>query len=442
MTETDILSDKDSSKISDEFTQKETNTITDEIEECTFDEIIDNKCNREITNNQINEVYAHILNTSIKNNNSTIIKTNNTIFQVSKIELQKESNDPDISNVDLGYCETLLKRKNNISDNESLIILKIDMKQIEQYSTYVQYEIYHPNTLARLDLNVCNDVTINIYPPVHLDEQTLSIFSDLEKSGYNLFNSSDSFYNDFCTPYTTKNKTDMILEDRQKEIYGKNGNKALCQSGCELEYFNQTIRKAKCNCVIQKSEANLDITDLESGKAILKESFLNTLSNSNFQILRCYKLAIDLTTIFENIGRIIMTVLLFLILVLFVLHCMFGYKQLYKILSEIIKRKSNRADYKSKKKYCHFSNSKLNQIKQSKPKKNEKLFINHKKRKNDLKKKITKANRRVVFNTNTLINAEEKALHPEHNKKGKKDLFCIIIIMMRIQKKHFILKEN
>ena len=296
------------------------------------------------------------------------------------------------------------------------------MKQIEQYSTYVQYEIYHPNTLARLDLNVCNDVTINIYPPVHLDEQTLSIFSDLEKSGYNLFNSSDSFYNDFCTPYTTKNKTDMILKDRQKEIYGKNGNKALCQSGCELEYFNQTISKAKCNCVIQKSNANLDITDLESGKNILKESFLNTLSNSNFQILRCYKLAIDLSTIFENIGRIIMTVLLFLILVLFVLHCMFGYKQLYKILSEIIKRKSNRADDKSKKKYCHFSNSKLNQIKKSKPKKNEKLFINYKKRKNDLKKKITKANRRVVFNTNTLINAEEKALHPEHNKKGKKRL--------------------
>ena len=422
VTETDILSDKDSSKISDEFTHKETNTITDGIKECSFDEIIDNKCDREITNNQINEVYTHILNTSIKNNNSTVIKTDNTIFQVTKIELQKESNDPEISNIDLGYCETLLKRNNNISDNESLIIFKIDMKQIEQYSTYVQYEIYHPNTLQKLNLNVCNDVTINIYPPVHLDEQTLSIFSDLEKSGYNLFNSSGSFYNDFCTPYTTKNGTDMILGDRQKEIYGKSGNKALCQNGCELEYFNQTTSKAKCNCVIQKSNANLDITDLESGKNILEESFINTLSNSNFQILRCYKLAIDLSAIFENIGRIIMTVLLFLILVLFVLHCIFGYKQLFKILTDIIKRKSNRSDDKNQKKHCHFSNSKVDQIKQSKPEKKEKPSINNKKRKNNFKKNTNKTNKRVAFNTNTLINAEENVQHTEHNKKGKKRL--------------------
>ena len=65
------------------------------------------------------------------------------------------------------------------------------MKDKEQSSTYVQYEIYDPYTFDRLDLDVCKDVNINIYIPVNLDNKSLILFSSLDESVYNLFNSND-----------------------------------------------------------------------------------------------------------------------------------------------------------------------------------------------------------------------------------------------------------
>ena len=413
MTQTDKLSENNLSKNTDEFTNKEiTNAIN---EECKFNQIIENKCNREITNDQVNQVYTHVKQTLINNNNSTVIKTENTIFQVTPINEQKELNDPTFSNVDLGQCETLLKKKYNISEEENLIIFKIDMKNVEEYSTYVQYEIYHPLTFVKLELDVCENINIKIYAPVYLDEKTLSLFSDLDKSGYNLFNSNDSFYNDFCTPYTTENGTDIILEDRQKEIYNKNGKKALCQSGCELDYYNQTTNKASCDCTVQKIQTNLEISDLQSGKKALTDSFLNTLTNANFQILRCYELAIDLTTIFENIGRFIMTILLFFIVILFVLYCIFGSKKLYNYLRDIIGQKvyDNNNISKNNK---HKSNFKKKKIKQNKPKSNKHVnFIdNDKKKLNIFKKKMNKDNKKII-RLNTSHNNEKKLVLSESN---------------------------
>jgi chemotaxis protein histidine kinase CheA len=426
--ETDKATNNDVMK-SDEFTHKEiTNEIT-EIIECSFDEIVGNNCNGKITNNQINDVYNYIKEKLIQNNSSTVIKTDNTIFQITPIDLQKDLNDPNISNVDLGKCEMLLKRKNNISDEESLIIFKIDMKQVEQYSTYVQYEIYNPKTLKTLNLSACDNVLINIYPPVRLDEETLSIFSHLDKSGYNLFNSSDAFYNDFCTPYTTKNGTDMILGDRQKEIYGKNGKKALCQTGCTLDYFNQTTNKAKCNCQVQKSESNLDITNLKNSKVLLEESFLNTLTNSNFQIIRCYKLVIDFSTFFENIGRIIMTILIFIIIVLFILYCIFGYKKLNKFLTDIINQKVSN---ENKNKISNENENKISNENENKilndSKKNQKsnstqlpyILINNRKRATSIRKGTHK-NTKKKTNLKDSNNAESKRKIQNIQHNGKKN---------------------
>ena len=57
------------------------------------------------------------------------------------------------------------------------------MKNVEEYSTYVQYEIYHPLTFEQLVLDVCENINIKICAPVYLDEKTLSLFSNLDKSG-------------------------------------------------------------------------------------------------------------------------------------------------------------------------------------------------------------------------------------------------------------------
>ena len=383
------------------------NSIT---EVCNFTEIIDNKCNGEITNNQVNQVYSH-LKSNLKNNNSTKIKTNNAIFQVSAVEDQKNSDDKDVSNIDLGECETILKNKNNISIYDDLIIFKIDMKDIEQSSTYVQYEIYNPYTFDQLDLDVCKDININIYAPVYLDDESLSLFSSLDKSGYNLFNSNDSFYNDFCTPYTTMNGTDVTLKDRQNQIYSKFGNKQLCQNDCELLYFNQTTQKAKCNCAVQTNSTDLDIlSTLKLGRSKIEESFLNTLSNANFQVLKCYKLAIDLSTLFENIGRIIMTIILFIILILFILYWILGNKKLQKYLADILNQKVYYGE-KANKYNVNINNHTKLKHSIHKSRNSVKVIIDKRRSKSFHKKRLNKSIQ--ILND---INKQNKIPLSEHNK--------------------------
>ena len=310
------------------------------IESCDFEKIIENKCDSEITNGQVMDVYSHIKSNLI-NHNHTIIKTNNIIFEVSPITDQINLDNKNVSNVDLGECESRLKMAYNI-DSLELIIFKIDIKNVDQTTTYVQYEIYHPITHTPLSLDVCSDLNINIYAPVSLDGETLLMFSSLEDSGYNLFDSNDSFYNDLCTPYTTVNGTDILLGDRKKDIYSKNGNKTLCQTDCSLLYYNETNQKATCNCETQVNKTNLNLDLLSTiifEGDILEESFFNTLNNSNFLVMKCYKLAFDLNSLFVNIGRIIMTIIFFFFLLMCILYIILGIRKLKSYLMQLLKQK-------------------------------------------------------------------------------------------------------
>ena len=250
---------------------------------CKNTEIINNKCkNKSITDEQIKELYNQIKEHYIKtfyNGNNTIIKTQNVVFQISYLEDQLYSDNTDTSNVDLGKCEDLLKKQNGIKEEESLIIYKIDIKTADLTQTYVQYEIYDPRDLKRLDLSVCKDITINIYSPIILNNSTSSLYDNLKESGYDLFNKNDSFYNDICAIYTTENGTDIIIEDRKNIIYANNGNMTLCQNDCKYEYYNSTIKKVNCNCIPQVTgiqvESNFTFDKFNS--TILTDSFIKTL---------------------------------------------------------------------------------------------------------------------------------------------------------------------
>ena len=74
--------------------------------------------------------------------------------------------------------------------------------------------------------------------------------------------------------------------------------------------------------------------------------FLKYLNNSNFRVLKCYKIAFDLTTIVENIGRIIMTIISIAFIILFIIFLIKGKKQISiyikRILNDIIKNKNDK----------------------------------------------------------------------------------------------------
>ena len=68
---------------------------------------------------------------------------------------------------------------------------------------------------------------------------------------------------------------------------------------------------------------------------------MSTLKNSNFLVLKCYKLAFNFKTFLSNIGRIIMTSILFVSLIMLIYFGIYDNKNIDKIIKSIIKKKIN-----------------------------------------------------------------------------------------------------
>ena len=352
--------------VNDEFVTesiKEENIIY--LNNCTNEDIIQNKCDEKISNSQLESIKDNILKNNYTKEN-IIIKTKNVIVQLSTTKDQENSDEPDVSNINLGECETILKKENNIPLEETLIIYKTDIKIGESY-TYVQYEVYNPINLDILDLDACSDEQISLNIPVVMDIEVETLSISLEKSGYNLFNKSDSFYHDICTTYTNENGTDMLLSDRKKDIYTTSQSKVICQTGCDLQSYNSTNKKAKCICSISTRTINDFSLEKIFSKKEIEQKFFETLSHSNFRILKCYKLIFDFSKIKKNIGEILMSIIFIIIIILLIIFCILDHKNLHKNIKFLLDIKSvNRAIQKRKsiqKKGKRFSVKNRNSIK-------------------------------------------------------------------------------
>ena len=331
-----------------------------------------------------------------------IIKTKNVIFQISILSEQKEDI-PNVSNINLGGCEKTLKENNEIPDSIYLVVFKIDIKTKELVQTYVQYELYDPRNMTILDLSICDKISIDT--PIELDSSTSDLYDNLKESGYDLFNESDPFYNDICSIYTSENGTDMTLNDRRKEIFDSSGNIPLCQTGCEIDYYNSTSKKAKCECSPQiKAIIDTNLSSSDS-KFIIKSipfSFMTTLQNSNFLLFKCFQLVFNFNNFFSNIGRTFMLVVILFSITSLVFFCVDDNKKIETFIQLILKNKlsiQNKTRKKVKKRKIHKSSkfkikNKDKKKKDNPPKKT--IFTSNIKK----KKKYKKSHFKNSINTN------------------------------------------
>jgi len=388
-----------------------------------IEEILNNKyINEKITIGQYELIRESLL---INNKNNTeeniIIRTETLVIQLSSLDEQKNSDNSNISCIDIGECENILRTKYNISEDENLIIYKVDIKTEDLSNTYVIYEIYD-SFFNQLNLSYCEDTTITINVPVQLNENLNSLVDSLSESGYDIFNEEDSFYNDICSTYTNQNGTDMLLSDRKTDIYTNILNQTFCQTGCELETYNASTKRAKCNCNIEEETVTQVTADEDSfSKKEIVQSFYDTLKNSNFQVLKCYKLIFDGKRIKNNYGEILMFCLLFMFIILWVIYSIKGQNNFDKIIYDIIETKNLFSDIKNKDNLLIYdqpsnttnqdkdlkissleSKSKLNKVKNSPPKKRKKKSKKGKSKKNKKSSKKQKLSKNNLDNNNKI----------------------------------------
>ena len=173
-----------------------------------------------------------------------------------------------------------------------------------------------------------------------MNETTETLLKSLSNSGYNLFNINDSFYHDICSTYTSENGTDIILKDRLNIYYDTTRNTYLCQDGCEFIFYNETSKRSKCNCNIQREPIITNIKDIIFDRKQLVNNFLLTsLKFSNFKVMKCYKLIFSLNGQIGNIGSYILSSITFIIIILMICYYIKGNIQLYEFTQIVIRQK-------------------------------------------------------------------------------------------------------
>ena len=184
---------------------------------------------------------ANYKTSKIDNGDINIIKTEKMTITLSTYYNQRNNINNNMTKIDLGECEELLRNFYNISNNESLYMKKIDIIQDGMNTLKVEFDVYAKlfgNQLINLNLTVCGKSKILIFTPFILND-------NIDK-----YNSSSGYYNDICYITTSEYGTDIILKDRKNEFINKN--RSICQEDCDFSNYDYETSVAKCSCDVKE----------------------------------------------------------------------------------------------------------------------------------------------------------------------------------------------
>ena len=282
-----------------------------------------------------------------------IERPNDSMYQItnSKIEVQLlknlSNNINNMSIIDLGECETLLKSHYHINENDSLIFIKNEYKTNKASEKKVNFDVYEPYNKTKLNLSICDETPIDLYLPMELSFGNKIVYQQMKEAGYDMFDINDPFYQDICTPFDSSHGTDILLSDRFDYIYNNDDTK--CQSNCQFSKYSIESKYMICSCSVFQDINYNNIKYEKFNTKKIYESFYDVLKYSNYDIMRCFKILADVKTVISNIGSII-TLLYFLCyiicMIFFIIKGLSPLKQMLKKIYDQI-QENNNLDIKS-----------------------------------------------------------------------------------------------
>ena len=364
-----------------------------------------------------------LLNLTNGTKQDLLFQSKDIILQITTTENQKNNEYKNISTINLNLCEERLKRINNISKDQSLIIFKVDYYIPGLLIPVIGYEVYHPTKNYKLELSNCSDILVNLNIPISINENTLFKYDP-----------NSEYYTDECYSYTTENGTDIILNDRQNE-YNDN-NLSICESSCTLNRYNSESKKAICECHTKTKIES--ISDIIKNDNIISSNFNKENSTTNFAAMKCMNTLFSKEGLLENIGTYLFLVNLIFFSISFIIYYKCGnhiidnmlkqnkpikkkYSQKLSIYNgkKIVKGKKRN---KRKSKSMKLSNRMANPLKRSSKKSTDNLRAKFYKR--EASELI--CSKSILRNTNGVLNYEQKEENEIKINKKEKDVIKMI----------------
>ena len=252
----------------------------------------ENIINKEELLNNINDFIKNDMNIEyLSDNNEIIIPADEMTISFTSTNTQKEKENTNYTTINLGQCENDLKTAYNISKENNLYILKIDKEQKGKNYPVIEYQVYYPlngGKMELLNLSFCENSDIELSIPVQINDT-------IDK-----YNPKSDYYNDICTKSNSDSNIDIPLNDRKNEF--KKNNMSLCEEKCELIGYDNAYKKAKCSCAVKTS---ISLNNIESDDKNLLDNFLDIKSITNIEIIKCYKIVLNLNNLKNSYGSFI-----------------------------------------------------------------------------------------------------------------------------------------
>ena len=254
----------------------------------------------------------------LSDNNEIIIPADEMTISFTSTNTQKEKENTNYTTINLGQCENDLKTAYNISKENNLYILKIDKEQKGKNYPVIEYQVYYPlngGKMELLNLSFCENSDIELSIPVQINDT-------IDK-----YNPKSDYYNDICTKSNSDSNIDIPLNDRKNEF--KKNNMSLCEEKCELFGYDNVYKKAKCSCAVKTS---ISLNNIESDDKNLSDNFLDIKSITNIEIIKCYKIVLNLNNLKNSYGS-------FIFIFIFILYILcvniFYFKSFKNLIKEI-----------------------------------------------------------------------------------------------------------
>ena len=268
-----------------------------------------------------NDILKSILDGSLDDIFENILQTRNKFKRISKLENVHISilpeyinlNDTDNNDtiIDFGNCTSILREKHGLNDKE-IFLLMIEHFYKEINIPLIEYYLFDQERETQLNLDYCNENTINNYYSVSIDES--------EEYKYNPYS---DYYSDGCFPNAEEDGLDVTLYDR-KEIY--NNERVMCEKDCTYKDYNYVNNKVNCECRI-KTEF-ISFYDINFDKRKLLNTFVNFQKISNIYVIKCKNLLFNKDKLLTNIGSYVILVIILISFICSISFCCKDFKNL------------------------------------------------------------------------------------------------------------------
>ena len=241
---------------------------------------------------------------------------------------------PNLTYIDLGECQYKINEYYNLPKTNKLYMLVLDVSQRTVSSTInnCEYKIYLENgTLIENVQEICGNYSISMSSLI--TDQELGKYStalELVKNfGYDIYDSTDVFYHDSCSPAYINNN-DITISDRRSDFYLINI--SICNDGCVYNRTDYENNRTICNCNQGGSsyENNTETLETEEDNG---DFFSYIADKINYKVFKCYKIIGNKNLYFiNNIGLYISGTFIIISIIDFIIFAICYRRRVNKIL--------------------------------------------------------------------------------------------------------------